>query len=96
MKDSSIKALAKVAKQRITTGLIEDQSVLPSIAKEKERVWQATLQMHKDGSLVTDPLGRLTQHPFYDDLDETSREKYILDLSKMYLEALSRYERERQ
>ena len=90
MKESAIKALAKVAKQRITTGIVEDQSTLPTIAKEKERVWQLTMQMHKEEGLVTDPLGRLTVKADYDRLSPIAKERYVLNLSAMYLDALDR------
>lgn len=93
---SAIKALAKVAKQRIVTGLTEDQSTLPTIAKERERVWLQTVEMSKEEGLVTDPLGRLTQHPYYDGLTPAAKEKYILNLSEMYLDALSRLAKRRE
>ena len=93
---TTIKALAKVAKQRIITGVAEDQSTLPTIAKERERVWKLTQEMSKEERLVTNPLGRLTQHPLYDNLSPTAREKYILNLSEMYLEALDKLAKKRE
>lgn len=40
----------------------------------------------KDGATIIDPIGRLLDHAVFDSLDDSGRERYVLDLSVAYLE----------
>lgn len=42
--------------------------------------------MEEDGKTVLNPIGRLLDHNVYDVLDEVGKQRYILELSRIYLE----------
>lgn len=45
---------------------------------------------------VSDAIGRLTDYSVFDELDYSGKQKYILDLSDKYRQAVERYYREKE
>ena len=43
--------------------------------------------------IVIDPLGRLTDHSVFDKLDESEKQRYILELAENYRRCLERLKR---
>lgn len=45
---------------------------------------------------VSDAIGRLIDHEYFDNLDYEKKQKYLFELSEKYLKAVERYHREKQ
>lgn len=94
MKKSVIKQLAANAKYRMKNGYFQeeehDKSILPSMEKEEKRVYSKMLEMSEEDTIIFNPLGRLVDHNVFDKLSEIQKERYILELSNIYLKLLSR------
>ena len=92
--NSTLKTLAKNAKYRMKNGYAEetpkDKSLLPSMEQEENRIYKKIVEMSTEKN-VFNPLGRLVDHKVYDGLNETQKEKYVLNLSKTYLKILNNY-----
>lgn len=93
MKKSALKILAQNAKHRMKTGYVTeeraDKSLLPSMEKEEKRIYQKMVEMACEET-VFNPLGRLVDHAVYDKLDQSQKERYVLNLSNTYLKILNK------
>lgn len=77
--------MAKKAKKRLRGGE-EPPSARAAVSAERVR------QMLKE-EIVIDPLGRLTDHSVFDKLDESEKQRYILELAENYRRCLERLKR---
>ena len=92
---ADIKLLAKAAKQRIRQGLArDDRSVLPAQLVEEERVYRVVCKLYSQGTTVTDPIRQIAQGNLLDTLQGVAKERYVLNLSEIYLRQCERYRRE--
>lgn len=95
MTKSTLKQLAKTAKNRMKNGYVIDdshsKSTIPSIEKEEKRVYAKIIEMQNQNKTVFNPLGRLVEHEIYDKLDNIQKERYVLSLSNTYLKMLDKY-----
>ena len=73
------------AKKRLRGGE-EPPSARAAVSAERVR------QMLKE-EIVIDPLGRLTDHSVFDKLDESEKQRYILELAESYRRCLERLKR---
>ena len=89
---NSIKDLAKQAKNRMrVSGAPEDKSTLPDVAREEERVYNIVCRMMEGGEVITDPIMQIADPVKWRDCTGVKRERYVLDLSDVYLRQLDRY-----
>ena len=94
---NSIKALAKEAKQRMRlSGTPEDRSTLADVAREEERVYRIVCRMMEGGEVVTDPIMQVADPAIWRQCEGVKRERYVLNLSDVYLRQLERYRREQK
>jgi len=94
---NSIKDLAKQAKNRMrVSGAPEDRSSLPDVAREEERVFRIVCRMMAENRVYTDPIMQVVDASKWRTLEGVQRERYVLNLSSVYLKQLDRYRREHQ
>ena len=51
---------------------------------DEDKLFEKIKLMHQSTSVVTDPIGRLTDVNYYNSLDESDRERYVLELANAY------------
>ncbi len=91
---ADIKILAKAAKQRIRQGLSrDDRSTLPAQLAEEERIYRVVCRLLSQGTTVTDPIRQIAQGDLLDTLQGVAKERYVLNLSEIYLRQCDRYRR---
>lgn len=89
---NSIKALAKEAKQRMrVSGLPENRSTLADITEEEERIYQIVCRMQQSGEIITNPIMQVADPGQWKKLTGVKRERYVLNLSEIYLRQLDKY-----
>ena len=94
---NSIKDLAKQAKNRMrVSGAPEDRSTLPDVAREEERVFRVVCRMMAENRVITDPIMQVVDPAKWRTLEGLARERYVLNISSVYLRQLDRYRREHQ
>lgn len=92
---ADIKILAKAAKQRIRQGLArDDRGALPAQILEEERVYRVVCRLLAGDTTVTDPIRQIAQDDLLDTLQGAAKERYVLNLSAVYLRQCDRYRRE--
>lgn len=52
--------------------------------KDEDKLFEKIKLMHESSTVVTDPIGRLTDVNYYNSLDESDRERYVLELANAY------------
>ncbi len=52
--------------------------------KDEDKLFEKIKLMHASPTVVTDPIGRLTDVNYYNSLDESDRERYVLELANAY------------
>ena len=88
----TIKVLAREAKQRMCEGQSpENRSMLADAVREEERVYRLVSRMMLSDEIVLDPIARVAQPALWRTLQGVERERYVLNLSAVYLKMLARY-----
>lgn len=94
---TSIKTLAKEAKQRMCEGQNpENKGLLADMLQEEERVYRLVCRLRQESGIVTDPIRRIAQPSLWNSLQGVRRERYVLCLSDLYLRMCDRYRREHE
>ena len=94
--NNSIKDLAKQAKFRMrVSGAPENKSTLPDVAQEEERVYRIVCRLEESDEVVTDPIMQVADPAVWRTLSGVGRERYVLNLSDVYLRQLERYRRQK-
>lgn len=76
--------------QRYFTDRVVDQIK----GKKKDDFYERVKEMLLSEGEVSDALGRLTDHEYYDSLTYEEKQRYTLQLSERYLRALERFKKE--
>ena len=91
---NSIKDLAKQAKNRMrVSGAPEDKSTLPDVSREEERVYAIICRIMESNEVITDPIMQVADPVKWRQCTGVNRERYVLNLSDVYLRQLDRYRR---
>lgn len=90
MAKSALKTLAKNAKNRLRYGYsAENKPVLdsiPSVEKERRRIYERVVEILESEYPITNPIGLLIDEEVYESLSPAERERYVLEISRLYLE----------
>ena len=82
--------MAKSAKNRLKYGYVKtecmDQDSIPSIEKERKRIYEKVVEIVNSECPVTNPIGLLIDENVYEKLSPIERERYVLELSKLFVE----------
>jgi len=62
----------------------------------EEELYKKVCQIMESDTMLMNPLSKLIDHQVYDDLDEQSKQSYILKLSEQYVEMKKRYKSEHE
>ena len=100
MARSTLKQLARNAKYRMKTGYFAEECIskdtLPSIDKEEKRIYEKVIEIFNNDEPVTNPLGILIDETLFENLSPIDRERYVLELSKLYVRMTEKYLKERE
>ena len=106
MKESSeLKKLAQSAKNRLKKGYWQGATAAESIPARKEdgigyaaeeEMYAKVREMLSSDECVIDPIGRLIDRDQFARMDFVERNRYVLELSKIYIRLKDRYYREKQ
>ena len=105
MKDNSeLKKLARSAKNRLKKGYWQGSSAsesIPSWREEgigyaaEEEMYAKVREMLSGDECVIDPIGRLIDRDRFDEMTFEEKNRYVLELSKIYIRLKDRYYREK-
>jgi len=97
---NTLKQMAKNAKYRMRTGYFADEYMardnIPSLDKEEKRIYEKVVQILNSDEPITNPLGILIDERIFADLSPIDRERYVLELSKLYVKMTEKYIKERE
>ena len=102
--NSELKRLAQSAKNRLKKGYWQGASedVVPSHAESEigyaaeEEMYAKVREMLSVDECVLDPIGRLIDRGRFQKMDPVERDRYVLDLAKIYVRLKERYYREKK
>ena len=90
MTKSTLKLMAKNAKNRLRYGYEKETelnlSSIPSVEKEKRRIYEKVVEIVNSDAPITNPIGVLIDESVYSKLSPSERERYVLELSRLYIE----------
>ena len=90
MAKSTLKLMAKNAKNRLRFGYEKEAPVIvdsiPSVEKEKKRIYEKVIEIVNSEEPITNPIGLLIDEVVYAKLSPSERERYVLELSRIYIE----------
>ena len=101
--NSELKKLARSAKNRLKKGYWQGASYEESSSEKgealgyaaEEEMYAKVREMLSSDECVFDPIGRLIDRTAFDQMDFIERNRYVLELSKIYIRLKSRYYREK-
>ncbi|HCJ01557.1 MAG TPA: hypothetical protein DHV31_01565 [Clostridiales bacterium] len=102
--NSELKKLAQSAKNRLKKGYWQGAStaeVIPANREDgigyalEEEMYAKVREMLSGDECVIDPIGRLIDKAKFSEMDFAERNRYVLDLSKIYIRLKDRYFREK-
>ena len=101
--NSELKKLAQSAKNRLKKGYWQGMAAesIPTHGEEgigyaaEEELYAKVREMLSGDECVIDPIGRLIDKELFSQMDFTEKNRYVLDLSKIYVRLKDRYYREK-
>ena len=101
--NSELKRLARSAKNRLKKGYWQGASYDEASAEKEdaigyaaeEEMYAKVREMLSSDECVIDPIGRLIDRAAFAEMDFTERNRYVLELSKIYIRLKDRYYREK-
>ena len=100
MARSTLKQLAKSAKSRMRNGYFPDEGFgkgnIPSLEREERRVYEKVKNILDSEEPITNPLGLLIDDKVFERLSAPEKERYVLEISKIYIRMAEKYLNDRQ
>lgn len=102
--NSELKELARSAKNRLKKGYWQGASAAESIPARREEgigyaveeeMYAKVREMLSGDECVINPIGRLIDQGKFSEMDFAQRNRYVLELSKIYIRLKDRYYREK-
>lgn len=75
--------------------LLQDLYIKSDMLRRDEALYKKAVEIFESDEIIINPLARLVEHEYYDELDEDDRVAYMFELSTRYLKCKEKYEKNR-
>lgn len=101
MKSATIQSMAKQAKARIKSGYwtkVKNNKLeqIKQSSKFDSEMYEIVASIIESDEVVTNPIAKLMKVEYYNSLSEEGKTRYVLELSRKYLEMCEVYEKNRR